>query len=106
MGTRYLDLAVGVEVAGIIPNTPEQAYYDQWTTDSQGENEGGVAVRVAARPLRQQRRLHRSGADRIHSNVPLTQHADHVIHATFQDSLDTRTLADFCGLKVFCVVLL
>jgi hypothetical protein len=33
MGTRYLDLAVGVEVAGIIPNTPEQAYYDQWTTD-------------------------------------------------------------------------
>lgn len=35
--TRYLDLAVGVEVGGIIPNTPEQAYYDQWTADSEKE---------------------------------------------------------------------
>jgi hypothetical protein len=37
MGTRYLDLAVGVEVGGIIPNTPEQAYYDQWTKDGKGD---------------------------------------------------------------------
>jgi hypothetical protein len=37
MGDRYLDLAVGVEVGGIIPNTPEQAYYDQWTKDGKGD---------------------------------------------------------------------
>ena len=41
MGTRYLDRAVGVEVGGIIPNTPEQAYYDQWITDSQGAKMDG-----------------------------------------------------------------
>ena len=45
MGTRYLDRSVGVEVGGIIPNTPEQAYYDQWTTDSQGAKLDGSKFR-------------------------------------------------------------
>ena len=37
MGTRYLDLAVGVEAGGIIPNVPKQAFYGQWTKDASGE---------------------------------------------------------------------
>jgi hypothetical protein len=37
MGTRYLDLAVGVEAGGILPNVPKQAYYGQWTKDGGGE---------------------------------------------------------------------
>jgi hypothetical protein len=36
MGTRYLDLAVGVEAGGIIPNVPKQAFYGQWTADASG----------------------------------------------------------------------
>ena len=36
MGTRYLDRAVGVEVGGIIPNVPKQAFYGQWTKDASG----------------------------------------------------------------------
>ena len=36
MGTRYLDLATGVEVGGIIPNVPKQAFYGQWTKDESG----------------------------------------------------------------------
>jgi hypothetical protein len=36
MGTRYLDLAVGVEAGGIIPNVPKQAFYGQWTKDASG----------------------------------------------------------------------
>jgi hypothetical protein len=36
MKTRYLDLAVGVEVGGIIPNVPKQAFYGQWTKDGEG----------------------------------------------------------------------
>ena len=37
MGTRYLDRAVGVEVGGILPNVPKQAFYGQWTKDASGE---------------------------------------------------------------------
>ena len=37
MGTRYLDRAIGVEVGGIIPNVPKQAFYGQWTKDKNGE---------------------------------------------------------------------
>ena len=37
MGTRYLDRAVGVEVGGIIPNVPKQAFYGQWTKDASGD---------------------------------------------------------------------
>ncbi|HEY7026048.1 MAG TPA: DUF1214 domain-containing protein [Gemmatimonadales bacterium] len=37
IGTRYLDLAVGVEVGGIIPNVPKQAFYGQWTKELGGE---------------------------------------------------------------------
>ena len=37
MGTRYLDRAVGVEVGGILPNVPKQAFYGQWTKDKNGE---------------------------------------------------------------------
>jgi len=36
MGTRYLDRAVGVEVGGILPNVPKQAFYGQWTKDTSG----------------------------------------------------------------------
>lgn len=37
MGTRYLDLATGVEAGGILPNVPKQAFYGQWTKDANGE---------------------------------------------------------------------
>jgi hypothetical protein len=37
IGTRYLDLAVGVEVGGILPNVPKQAFYGQWTKEPGGE---------------------------------------------------------------------
>ena len=36
MGTRYLDRAVGVEVGGILPNVPKQAFYGQWIKDASG----------------------------------------------------------------------
>ena len=37
MGTRYLDRAVGVEVGGILPNVPKQAFYGQRIKDASGE---------------------------------------------------------------------
>ncbi|MFV0345180.1 MAG: hypothetical protein ACK5IQ_02865 [Bacteroidales bacterium] len=37
MGTRYLDLATGIQGGGIFPNTADQAYYGQWTKDSNEE---------------------------------------------------------------------
>jgi hypothetical protein len=37
LGTRYLDRAVGIEVGGIFPNVPSQAFYGQWTKDASGE---------------------------------------------------------------------
>lgn len=37
IGTRYLDLAVGVEAGGILPNVPKQAFYGQWTKDAGGD---------------------------------------------------------------------
>lgn len=37
MGTRYLDLAVGVEGGGLIPNTSDQAFYGNWGKDANGE---------------------------------------------------------------------
>jgi hypothetical protein len=37
MGTRYLDLDIGIEVGGILPNVPKQAFYGQWTKDASGE---------------------------------------------------------------------
>ncbi len=36
MATRYLDRAIGVEVGGILPNVPKQAFYGQWTADASG----------------------------------------------------------------------
>ena len=41
MGTRYLDRAIGVEVGGIIPNVPKQAFYGQWTKDATGADMDG-----------------------------------------------------------------
>jgi hypothetical protein len=37
MGTRYLDLDVGIEAGGIIPNVAKQAFYNQWTKDASGQ---------------------------------------------------------------------
>jgi len=54
MGTRYLDLAVGVEAGGIIPNVPKQAFYGQWTKDCErrghGRLESEVHLHVPERP--------------------------------------------------------
>lgn len=36
MGTRYLDLAVGVEGGGLIPNTSDQCFYGNWGKDAEG----------------------------------------------------------------------
>jgi hypothetical protein len=43
LGTRYLDRAVGIEVGGIFPNVPTQAFYGQWTKDARGEVMDGSA---------------------------------------------------------------
>lgn len=36
MGTRYLDIAVGVEGGGMIPNTSDQCFYGNWGKDAEG----------------------------------------------------------------------
>lgn len=41
MGTRYLDLATGIQAGGIFPHTADQAYYAQWTKDAAGADLDG-----------------------------------------------------------------
>jgi hypothetical protein len=45
LGTRYLDRAVGIEVGGIFPNVPKQAFYAQWTKDAAGEVMDGAKAK-------------------------------------------------------------
>src|SRR4051794_26375246 len=63
---------VAAGVAGLIGQMPHLGVSDLIRlADPPHRDEGGIAVRVATRSLRQERRLHRAGSDRIDPDVLL-----------------------------------